>query len=321
MVGLVTSPTSHLHDTGPGHPERPARLRAVLERLDSSGLMGELQRESASPADRAAILAVHPKVFLDRIEERITRGDSWVDSPDANVGPHSFEAALGAAGAALLGLTRIAEGSWRRAFVAVRPPGHHAEESLAMGFCLVNHAAIAARAAQRQHGLARVAIVDFDVHHGNGTQHIFERDPTVFYASLHQFPHYPGTGAANERGLGDGEGTTLNCPMAPGSGDRDWLRAFDEIVLPALDAFRPDLVIASAGFDAHRLDPLSDTVLTEAAYTHMSRALVQLAERHAAGRLLSLLEGGYSLEGLALSAEAHVAALVSAGYSAARAES
>ncbi len=302
-----------LHDTGAGHPERPARLAAVLSRLGASGLVAQLEREESPAASLDALLRVHPADYVQRVEARIAQGATWVDTPDANVGPRSFEAALGAAGAALHAVNRIATGVWRRAFVVARPPGHHAEESLAMGFCLFNNAAIAARAAQALPGIERVAIVDFDVHHGNGTQHIFERDPTVFYASLHQFPHYPGTGAASERGRGLGEGFTLNCPQAPGTGDRDWLTAFDDLVLPALDAFRPSWVIVSAGFDAHRLDPLSDTVVTEAAFAHMTRGLVEVSERHADGRILSLLEGGYSLEGLARSSEAHVSALLGSG--------
>ncbi len=309
-VGYLTAEACLRHDPGPGHPERRERLAAVHGRLEAAGLLAELARESAPQASFDLLTEVHPKEYVERVRAAIEAGAPYVDAPDANVGPGSFEAALASAGGAALAVDRVCEGTWQRAFAALRPPGHHAEESWAMGFCLFNNAAVAARRAQRRHGLERVAIVDWDVHHGNGTQHLFEADPTVFYASLHQYPHYPGTGARSERGRGDGEGATLNCPLAAGTGDTQWLAAFEDQVLPALDTFRPELVIVSAGFDAHRLDPLSDTSLSESAFARMTAGLVELSARHAKGRLISLLEGGYSLEGLALSAEAHVAALL-----------
>ena len=201
--------------------------------------------------------------------------------------------------------------SWNNAFVACRPPGHHAERDRAMGFCLYNHVAIAAEHLRRSHGLERVAILDWDVHHGNGTQHIFEKDPNVFYASLHQFPHYPGTGAASERGLADGEGATLNCPMDSGSGDSQWMASFESQIRPELEAFRPDFLLISAGFDAHRDDPLASCELTSAGFRELTRAALALAETSAKGRLVSLLEGGYDLTALADSALAHLEELSS----------
>ncbi len=228
---------------------------------------------------------------------------------DTNASGRSFEVATRAAGGLLLACERVLAGDWSNAFCAVRPPGHHAESDRAMGFCLFNNVAVAA-AALRARGLERVAIVDWDVHHGNGTQHLFEDDPSVFYASLHQWPLYPGTGAAEERGRGDGEGATLNAPMPAGSTDRDWLGVMEERVLPALEAFAPEFVLISAGFDAHRLDPLAGVELTEEGYRGMTRGLLDLARRTASGRVVSVLEGGYSLEGLSLSAAAHVGELV-----------
>ena len=310
QVGMVTHPACLEHDPGPGHPERRERLLAVMDRLEASGLASEMESLSAQPAQPNDLERIHPRAYVDHVRAAVLSGASHVDSTDANVGPSSFDAALASAGGALTAVDRTLEGTWLRSFVAIRPPGHHAEESFAMGFCLFNNAAIAARRALEHPDIDRVAIVDWDVHHGNGTQHLFEKDPSVFYASLHQFPHYPGTGAASERGFGDGEGATLNCPMAAGTGTDEWVRAFEGEILPALDRYAPQLVIISAGFDAHALDPLSETRLTDDAYTSMTRSLRALADQHAEGRLVSLLEGGYSLEGLALSVEAHVSSLL-----------
>jgi len=299
------------HLPGPRHPERPARLEAVTARLESSGLLGELDSAAPQLLDPEAILTVHSGAHLARVRAACEHAPSAIDG-DTTVSAGSWDAALRAAGGTIEACERVRAGGWKRAFCAVRPPGHHAERDRAMGFCLFNNIALAAAHLCRV-GIERVAIVDWDVHHGNGTQHIFEDDGSVFYASLHQWPLYPGTGAAQERGIGDGEGTTLNCPMPAGSQDPDWLGAFDAEILPALEDFRPEFVLISAGFDAHRLDPIAGTSLSEEAFGAMTRSLLQFADQHCAGRLVSVLEGGYHLGALAACVEAHVEALVGAG--------
>ena len=298
------------HDTGPDHPERPERLVAIEKRLRDTGLEAELLAATAPALDPGDLELVHPTRFVRHVQERIQAGAPFVDQPDANVAEGSFQAALGAAGAACHAVDQVLTDQWGRAFVSARPPGHHAEESMAMGFCLFNNVALAARRAQRHHGLSRVLVVDWDVHHGNGTQHIFEQDPSVMYISLHQYPHYPGTGDRNERGVGEGEGATLNLPQAAGSRDADWLSDFESVALPAAEAFQPELLLISAGFDAHHLDPLSQTHLGEESYRTMTEGLVQACRSSSGGRVVSLLEGGYSLEGLALSVEQHIRGLL-----------
>ncbi len=304
-TGLVHHPRCLEHFAGPSHPERPERLRAVLERLEVGGVAGELDRRLASPAALESIGRVHSLDYVRDVERVCGAGRAQLDDGDTYVSSESYDAAMLAAGGAIDALERVLSSEWKNAFVAIRPPGHHAEESHAMGFCLFNNVAIAAKHL-RARGLERVAIVDWDVHHGNGTQHTFERDPSVFYASLHQFPHYPGTGAASERGIGDGRGTTLNCPLPAASGDREWLAAFEGSVLRELEVFRPQFVLVSAGFDAHRDDPLSGTRVSEDGFRRMTRGLIELARSHANGRIVSVLEGGYDLDSLARSAEAHV---------------
>jgi acetoin utilization deacetylase AcuC-like enzyme len=311
-TGFVTSALFQRHDTGPGHPERPERAAAIERRLQDSALASELDVREAPRASIESLRRVHDEGYVRRVEERIAAGARVLDEGDTRVSADSWSAALAAAGGAIDAVDRVMSGAWKNAFVAARPPGHHAERTAAMGFCLFNNAAIAAQHARTAHGLERVAIVDWDVHHGNGTQHIFERDPRVFYASLHQWPLYPGTGLASERGLGEGEGATLNLPEPPHAGDREWLDAFESQLLPALEAFRPELVIVSAGFDAHRDDPLAETRLSDDAFRTMTRGVVELARAHAGGRLVSLLEGGYDLAALARCVEAHVEELCGA---------
>jgi len=309
-TGLVTAPVVLKHDTGPGHPERPERVARSLERLAESGLVDDVIAVTPEPAPIEAITRLHPLAHLEELERAIESGVRSINEPDMGVSLSSWEAALTSSGAALLSADRIMSGEWQNALCLVRPPGHHAEAERAMGFCLINHAAICARHLQEVHGLARVAICDFDVHHGNGTQHLFEDDPSIFYASLHQWPLYPGTGAAEERGIGEGEGATLNVPLSAGSDDAVYLRALEEEVLPAIEAHRPEALILSAGFDAHTRDPLGGMEVTTEGFGRMTRLLLDLAAKTCEGRVISLLEGGYDLDGLAASVEAHTAELL-----------
>jgi acetoin utilization deacetylase AcuC-like enzyme len=311
-TGFVFHPRFLEHDTGPEHVERPARLRAILERLEADGLMAELDALQPGPAPLAALEAVHAPEHVRAVEQacgELGERRRAFQAEDTVISCASGEAARLAAGAVIEACERVLDGRWSRAFAAPRPPGHHAEAGRAMGFCLFNSVAVGARWL-RSAGLERVAIVDWDVHHGNGTQHLFERDPSVLFVSLHQYPHYPGTGAESERGLGQGEGATLNLPLPAGSGEPEWLRRFEGEALPAIEAFAPEFVLVSAGFDAHRADPLSDTLLREQSYARMTRGLLEAAGRSAGGRLVSSLEGGYDLEALAASVSAHVGELL-----------
>ena len=309
-TGFLSHPLSLEHDTGPGHPERPERLSAILSHLESSGLLAELDRRTPEPAPREAIEAVHAPEYVRHVERACSERPGLLNDINTFVSPASFEAARLAAGGVMDACDRVMSGEWSSAFVAARPPGHHAEAAQAMGFCLFNNVAVAARHLQARHGLQRVAILDWDVHHGNGTQHSFESDAGVFYASLHQSPLYPGTGAASERGTQDGVGTTLNRPLSAGSGDVQWLREMEDAVLPALEDFAPEFLIVSAGFDAHRDDPLSGTEVTVDGYRRMTEGAVDLARRCAGGRIVSALEGGYNLDSLARSVKAHLEVLL-----------
>jgi acetoin utilization deacetylase AcuC-like enzyme len=304
-VALYTHASCLAHDPGPGHPESPARLAAVLDALATPPFIA-LDRREAPRATRTQLERVHRADFVDEILANVPEtGWSRLDA-DTVMSPASAEAALRAAGAACEAVDAELTTGLRRAFCAVRPPGHHATPSNAMGFCLFNNVAVAAAQAMAVHGLTRVAIVDFDVHHGNGTQDIFWSDARVLYASSHQWPLYPGTGARAETGAGN----IVNAPLPAGAGGIDFRDAFNRIVLPALDEFAPQLVIVSAGFDAHRLDPLAGLELETDDYAWVTRRLVDLADRHADGRVVSSLEGGYNLGALADSSAAHVGALL-----------
>ncbi len=294
------------HDTGPGHPERAARLSTLVTHLRSCGLWKELQHLIIDRADEEWILRVHTDDHLRYVRESCRSGRRVLDDGDTRACPESFDAALLAAGAVLSGVDAVMSGLLRNAFCAVRPPGHHAESGRPMGFCLFNNVAVGARYALERYGVKRVAVIDWDVHHGNGTQEIFYADPSVFYISLHQYPFYPGTGAAGERGSGDGFEYTLNVPMPAGSGHEEYLAAFRRQVLPTLDAYRPGLIMISAGFDAHRQDPLAGMELTEASFAELTRLTMEAADQLCDGRIVSVLEGGYNLDSLASSAEAHL---------------
>jgi acetoin utilization deacetylase AcuC-like enzyme len=306
-VALITHPACLDHDTGPWHPECADRLRRVLARLEAEEFL-PLLREMAPQATVAQLSRVHPEAYVRAILDiRPEPGESVAIDGDTLMSAGSAEAALRAAGGAVHGVDAVMEGWARRAFVATRPPGHHAEAGTAMGFCFFGNAAVAARHAQARWGARRVAVVDFDVHHGNGTQHMFEADPDLFYGSSHQYPCYPGTGAASERGT---TGNVVNAPLPPGSDGKAFRAAWSTIVLPALDAFAPDLLIVSAGFDAHKADPLAQLRLETADFGWITERLIEIADRHCQGRLVSLLEGGYDLDALAASAALHVRTLL-----------
>ena len=297
------------HGTGPNHPEHAGRLNAIMNRLETSGLIGELDRATPGAAPLAAIEAVHDATYVRELERTCRDRPGLLGDINTVASVDSYEVARLAAGGALEAVDGVMSGRWRNAFLAARPPGHHAERGVAMGFCLFNNVAVAAEHLRAAHGLERIAIVDWDVHHGNGTQHLFESDPGVLYASLHQFPHYPGTGAADERGVGAGLGTTLNLPMEAGSGDSEWLRELEGPVVRALEDFDPQFLLVSAGFDAHSDDPLANTRVSVAGFRRMSEVLLDVARRRCEGRLVSMLEGGYDLAALAASVETHVEAL------------
>ena len=295
------------HDMGEGHPERPDRLRAVAAALSVEAFAG-LRRLEAPEAERDALLRAHAEPYVDALlAARPTGGDLLRVDPDTAIGSGTIPAALRGAGGAVLAVDEVMAGRASNAFVAMRPPGHHAERATAMGFCFFNSAAVAARHARAVHGAARVAILDWDVHHGNGTQDIFWDDPDVLYCSTHQMPLFPGTGARGERGDRD---TIVNAPLAPGDGTTAFRAALEDLILPRMAAFAPDLVIVSAGFDAHRRDPLGQIELDAADFAWATRRVVEVAARRAGGRIVSVLEGGYDLQGLALSVAAHVAALM-----------
>jgi acetoin utilization deacetylase AcuC-like enzyme len=304
-VALYTHPCCLEHDPGPGHPESPARLSAVLAALDDPRY-ARLERIEAPRATRVQLARVHRAELIDEVLTGAPHSGWHRLDADTVMSPASAEAALHAAGAVCAAVDDAVSGTRKRAFCAVRPPGHHATPSTAMGFCLFNSIAVGAAHAIAAHGLSRVAIVDFDVHHGNGTQDIFWNDAHVLYASSHQWPLYPGTGTRGETGVGN----IVNAPLPAGAGAVEFRDAYERIVLPALDAFAPQLVMISAGFDAHRLDPLASLNLDAGDYAWITGRLVDLANRHAHGRVVSSLEGGYSLTALRESASAHVDALM-----------
>jgi acetoin utilization deacetylase AcuC-like enzyme len=302
---LISHPDVFEHVTPPGHPERVDRARAVEAALASEAF-AHLERIEAPEATDEQLLRAHPRSHLDALA-KLDPSEGWaaIDG-DTFLSPRSLEAARRAAGANVLAIDMVLGGAAGNAFCGVRPPGHHAEATRAMGFCFFNSAAVGALHAIEAHGLSRVAIVDFDVHHGNGTQDIFERDGRVMYVSSHEWPLYPGTGRREERGVGN----IVNVPLPGGTGGEDFRLAYERDVFPALDRFRPELLIISAGFDAHRRDPLATLQLTEADFDWVTRRLCDVADAHCAGRVVSTLEGGYDLDALAKSVAAHVSVLM-----------
>ena len=299
------------HRTGE-HPERPDRLGSIVAALKGDGLWDRLVHIQSGVEPDEWIGQIHTENYIRRLERACAEGDTYIDSVDSAICPDSYEVARQAVSHALAACDAIMAGKAQNGFCALRPPGHHAERDQSMGFCLFNNVAVVCNYLQKQHGLKRIVILDWDVHHGNGTQHIFESDPTVFYCSLHEHPAacYPGTGWPQETGIGDGIGYTMNLPLEPGSHDEEWLDLFRGKFMECAHEFKPDFVLVSAGFDGHRDDPLAHINLTEKAYIEMTRDLKQLAQTHCQGRLLSVLEGGYHLEALGRCVSQHVQTLM-----------
>jgi len=308
-VVFISSNTYLEHITSPGHVERPERIAHLLSYLPRRRVFGELRHVDPQSADVSWLETVHTRDHIEHVRRSSQSAPAALDA-DTLVCRRSFDVALLAVGALLTACDEVMEGRARRAFCAVRPPGHHAEPDRAMGFCLFNNVAIAARYLQQRHGVERVFIVDWDVHHGNGTQRSFYADPTVFYFSVHQSPFYPGTGSRWERGQGAGVGTTLNAPLPSGQDEGAYRRVFERELVPALRDFQPDVILISAGFDAHLDDPLGGMLLTERGFAAMTALVRDAAEDVACGRVISALEGGYNLKALSRSVRAHLEALL-----------
>ena len=312
-TGFLYDDKYQQHLTGNYHPEIPDRLPAVYKGIQDAGLLEQLILIKAVPADLKWVETVHNPQYIKRLQEACTRGDNIFDSPDNQMLPPTYEVSLLAVGGVLEATRMVMAGELDNAFCAVRPPGHHAEVNTAMGFCYFNNVAIAARYIQKKWGIERVGIVDFDVHHGNGTQHIFERDPTVFYYSIHQHPTfaYPGTGREFETGKDAGRGFTKNSPMLPGQGDTEYKKVLQRDLVPVFADFKPQVILVSSGFDGHIEDNMSDIKLTTEGYTWIIKTIVDMAAEYAQGRLISVLEGGYSIRRLPELARNHVEVLLS----------
>jgi acetoin utilization deacetylase AcuC-like enzyme len=297
------------HDTGEWHPERAERMGAI-EKVLADEKFQNLLRTEAPVAARAEVCRAHPERYFDFLEKnRPAQGLVALDGGDTVMSPGSWEAVLRASGAAIFAVNEVMAGRATNAFCCTRPPGHHAEQARPNGFCIFNHAAVAAFHAKAEHGAERVAVVDFDVHHGNGTQAIFWSEPSLFYASTHQMPLFPGTGSRTERGE---TGNIVNAPLRAGDGSKEFREACESVILPALREHAPDLLLISAGFDAHRADPLANLNLTEPDFAWITRKLIEVARERCGGRVVSLLEGGYDLEALGRSVAAHVQELLEA---------
>ncbi|HEX9407414.1 MAG TPA: histone deacetylase [Thermoanaerobaculia bacterium] len=309
MLKIYTHPIFYKHDTGFGHPETAARIDAAIEGVRRAGMPEQIVREPQPHDETSRVIAkVHAEDYEQELDDACRTGMRLFHSLDNPISAQTFAAARAAVSTALRAAEEMLK-TQKRAFVIARPPGHHAERVEAMGFCFFNTIACVAEWLREQNGIERVFIFDFDVHHGNGTQHLFEERDDVFYASMHRYPFYPGTGAADEIGIGKGRGFTKNLPFPEGTGDAQYLRAVEDDIVRVIDDYRPNAILLSAGFDAHRRDPLGGMRVSEQAYGEITRRIVEAAERHAAGRVLSLLEGGYDMEGLAASVDEHVRAL------------
>ncbi len=311
-TAFITHPVYLNHETGEFHFEHPNRLRAIGKGLKETGLISLLKSTQPREASLEWIERVHQKGYVEIVRRDVSSGASFLSTQAGNTAlcPQSFTVALWAVGGLLEACDAIMSGSAKNAFCAVRPPGHHATPDRGMGYCLFNNVAVAARYLQGKYGLEKILIVDWDVHHGNGTQDIFYDDGSVFFFSTHQWPWYPWTGSIEETGTGAGKGATLNIPLPAGSGDEEMIAAFEEKLVPKAELFRPDFVIISAGFDSRNTDPLGRFRVTDAGFQRLTRIMKQVADDHAEGRLVSVLEGGYSLEGLEMSVPAHVRELM-----------
>jgi acetoin utilization deacetylase AcuC-like enzyme len=312
-TGFLFDPIFLAHKVSEGHPERPERLDVIVLRLKKQGLDEKLTQLKPQPAAIEWLTTIHSPEYVARVQkECLAAGDGirFIDTRDVPVTAKSYDAALNATGGVLVAVDAVVAGKVRNAFCAVRPPGHHALKDKAMGFCVFNNVAIAARYVQQKHKLARVLIVDWDVHHGNGVQYAFYDDPTILHFDVHRAPFYPGTGRADERGSGKGEGLKINVPLPAGTGDEKYKEVFENTLRPAALAFKPDFVLISAGFDAHEHDPLGGMKVTAKGYAALTRIVKQIADRCCQGRIVSVLEGGYDLDGLADSVEAHIRALM-----------
>jgi acetoin utilization deacetylase AcuC-like enzyme len=309
-TAIAGDPIVKLHDTGPGHPEQPARYSAIMDRLAYVGLLDVLAPLEWRRATTDELALVHTKEYLELVEREIAQDRRQLSTGDTDISSTSLEPAQVAAGCVLTAVDAVFSKAAANAFCVVRPPGHHAGAGRGMGFCLYNNIAVAARYAQRRHHAERVLIADWDVHHGNGTQDIFYEDGSVFFFSTHQSPWYPGTGFSAERGEGPGLNTTLNCPFSAGAGRTEILGAFERHLAPAVERFRPDFILISAGFDSRVNDPLGLFTLTDRDFADLTRLMMSLADQYCEGRLVSVLEGGYNLDGLARAAESHVRQLL-----------
>ncbi len=305
-TGFIYDSSFLKHDTGAGHPECHERLLATMSHLQTLDWFKKLQQLSTVAVGEDWLMTTHSRAYVQRAKESCNTGDAYLDSMDVSICQDSFDIALLAAGAPIVIADEIIRGNLDNGFVLARPPGHHAEYEQAMGFCLFNNVAILARYLQQQHKVDKILIMDWDVHHGNGSQHSFEADPSVLYISTHEYPYYPGTGAYSETGIGKGTGTTLNCPMPAGAGDQHYEKAFIDSILPAVEAFKPEFIIISAGFDAHIDDPLGHICLSTGFFRWMTTRMMEVADKHCQGRIVSALEGGYNLRALPLSIAEHL---------------